>query len=1239
MEIIFALIVGAVVGWFVGRQRGVLAERRRHQADLARAWQEGYEAGSFTSAQHTAVPLTSPVVTADDFVSPSGAPVAGEYRPGRTPPPPSTTPSNAAPLTAPELISQPPSVPVSPPPPTPEERAEQKKRRDLRNVNITLYAACLLLVSAAALFIGTAFPASARMVGLAGVTVLFYLGGLVIHAVSPRLRPAATAFTGTGLALVPITGLALDALILDRPALAWLITSAVGTVMMVIAAARLNSRVVAYLAVPFLLSTVIAAGAQVQQGMIWGLTASIALATVMAWFTATDDGRPHVPEPFDRAMAEVHHWITPGIVVLAVVLGQSLDPIHYVVLLVAASAYYVTVAVTGRPGPRLYASYAARVTVSAAVGTFLWMVDAGHQAIFGSLAIVLAVQVLVVAWEIRRSRTGVSPLRERGFLPRGSGIRLDQATCLALMWFLAQAAQLELPAQSRPPVSLAWALLVAVTIVLVVDGVRVSRFKDGQRFVWQLLVPLVLVPGSWVPWVETPWRLITVVGVAAAAQIVVALLLWRRADIRSDLDVRIAPDLAALWVVVLGGLLAAEWAGPARSIWPGMTVAALALAWASVRVLRPGAPEAIGDALTGTLFGAIGLGGLISASATSESGESSPVVQAGLLTLMVVIGGLALWWPRGRPAAPRTATSATDPALPVPTRAMLEPSAAATWPLAIVLISALVLLVGAAWTLEVDAGDWMGLVALAVVAMWFTALALVTGTRLAPVLRITAMLAGQATLALVVARAVDLLGADNAAVRAAAAITLTLGMGLRYVLRHRSHALAVGPIPTAVIGGAVSLLWIVESVATQDRAALIVIGLCLAGVGSVLGLRGRGHGRWLLLASAVSVALSISDAMPLRHGGWLPEPLVPAAVAAALLLLGQLGLTLREARRAPATADLFRPAAMAVVWVVALIAALTPETAHAVLAVGAGTAALSLYVLARTRDLTLLTIGTVLAVAAASMLALQAGDEAGWAPRTTWWPGIVGIVSLTVLWTWSILDERLQRQTGWGRAALLRHGGALVLATGGVVSLGEASDAVVLLGCALTTLAAWLPVQWWRSTRAPVPAGWWRHALDAAALITVLMGIRAWWTIMDVESTTEAIWWSVQVVVLALFGVAAGHLRDHDDEATGRRRALWWAVAAAAVMSLSAVMVVVEGSDMMQLLSLIGFAGLLLLGLISRTSLFTWWGAAGVTAAVLWFLRGYTVLWLTLLGVILIALAVRQLMRSGRQEERIGSDR
>ena len=154
--------------------------------------------------------------------------------------------------------------------------------RALRNINITLYVAALLMVASASLFIALALPAPAKVVGLGIVALGFYVAGLVMHAQSERLRPAAAAFTATGLALIPMTGLAHYFLLLSQtPGASWFVTSVVGTAAFVYAAARLQSKVIAGLATTFLVSTAYSGGAVLNRGLIYYFLLSMLLAAAI----------------------------------------------------------------------------------------------------------------------------------------------------------------------------------------------------------------------------------------------------------------------------------------------------------------------------------------------------------------------------------------------------------------------------------------------------------------------------------------------------------------------------------------------------------------------------------------------------------------------------------------------------------------------------------------------------------------------------------------------------------------------------------------------------------------------------------------------------------------------------------------------------------------------------------------------------------------------------------------------
>lgn len=154
-------------------------------------------------------------------------------------------------------------------------------------LNIVLYIGSLLLIGAAALFItsvtsSTDETALIRVLALALGAVVFYSAGLLTYRFVKRLRIASYSFTATGLAFIPLTGIATYILgIWDQGRFIWLTTSLVGTAAIIGACTLMRNRVMGYLLISFFISDSLAATRVVELPFVWYFVVLTVVAAVL----------------------------------------------------------------------------------------------------------------------------------------------------------------------------------------------------------------------------------------------------------------------------------------------------------------------------------------------------------------------------------------------------------------------------------------------------------------------------------------------------------------------------------------------------------------------------------------------------------------------------------------------------------------------------------------------------------------------------------------------------------------------------------------------------------------------------------------------------------------------------------------------------------------------------------------------------------------------------------------------
>lgn len=285
--------------------------------------------------------------------------------------------------------------------------AELRAKRERQNINVTLYVASLLLVAAGSLFIGTGLPAPLRFAGVCTITALFYVAGLVLHRRAPRLKPAAVAFSGTGLALIPVAGLAMDTLVLENAPLSWLATSTLGTAAYAVAAVRLESRVLVYLSLSFLATTAWSGVAVLGGALIWYFTALIGVAV---FFTVLAILQPRwLPPLYLRPLARLHPFIVPAVAVAATIVPLMLGLGDYARIMAMCGCYFAVTSVSPGTHFRTLQFLAARVSLTVAASVAVWDQTNRGSAALAAAAVLLAAQALATV--LLAGRLGRGPFQ------------------------------------------------------------------------------------------------------------------------------------------------------------------------------------------------------------------------------------------------------------------------------------------------------------------------------------------------------------------------------------------------------------------------------------------------------------------------------------------------------------------------------------------------------------------------------------------------------------------------------------------------------------------------------------------------------------------------------------------------------------------------------------------------------------------------------------------------------------
>lgn len=271
-----------------------------------------------------------------------------------------------------------------------KQSALDDERRSIRNMNALLYMASFLLVAAGAAFIAAAVPDSAKVIGLWLIVLAFYTVGLYLYDSQQKLRPAAVAFTGTGLALLPFAGIALDQYTAIGASSAWLLTSIVGLAAYAVAALRLQNQVMSYLTLAFVLSLASSGVATAALPIMWYFVVVIGVS-LLANAVATLSPQ-WLPKIFAEPVERTGQIVTPIALLVSIALFDRLSITDYQIVFSVATAHYL---VAWMQSHHYVFELAARALLHVTILLIAWDIVDGDSILFGSVFLIMAtLQVL-----------------------------------------------------------------------------------------------------------------------------------------------------------------------------------------------------------------------------------------------------------------------------------------------------------------------------------------------------------------------------------------------------------------------------------------------------------------------------------------------------------------------------------------------------------------------------------------------------------------------------------------------------------------------------------------------------------------------------------------------------------------------------------------------------------------------------------------------------------------------------
>lgn len=305
-----------------------------------------------------------------------------------------------------------PGSPYGPPPagnpgypaPLPQEQPQHTKSSTAWMPNILLGVACLFLIAAAITFASVTGSPLVRALAIGVVAALSYVAGLVIYALSARLKPVGFALVALGMALLPIAAGLLGAADSISASVAWLLTSIVGVIAYVLAAILLKSETILWFGLLFIGSLVLSIINFVPVPPVAFFYGLMVTAIVFSLVGAL--GRKRLPARIVRPHVLLGEILAPASAFACLFVSPFPSTYQWAILFALLTAFYViSASLNGWGWQVIVARVTAAITIALAANAITKLFsDTGHANITATGLALLVVELWhVVEAIIRRA--------------------------------------------------------------------------------------------------------------------------------------------------------------------------------------------------------------------------------------------------------------------------------------------------------------------------------------------------------------------------------------------------------------------------------------------------------------------------------------------------------------------------------------------------------------------------------------------------------------------------------------------------------------------------------------------------------------------------------------------------------------------------------------------------------------------------------------------------------------------